>query len=172
MFPFGWGLRGMGNPFQKIDGQPVTTLSGWILTFAVPLLSGVVWSQSAAIERLSQRQVDEQSSLVTALSALDRQIEDHGRDDRARDATVAQLQLEIAKLHAADEQAHVEMNALSDRLESARNERQTGMQALGARLDQGREERRDNVARLQHEIDELRSALGFVDGDTKSSHQR
>jgi len=162
----------MGNPFQKIDGQPVTSLSGWILTFAVPLLSGVVWSQSAAIERLSQRQVDEQSSLVTAVSALDRQIQDHNRDDRERDAAVAQLQLEIAKLHAADDQSRVEISALSDRVESARNERQTALNGLSARLDQGREERRDNIARLQHEIDELRSALGFVDGDTKSSHQR
>jgi len=153
---------------KVVSGQSTSTMSGWILTF----LCGVVFSQSVSIERLSQQQKDQQDSVERSMSALDREIQDHNRDDRQRDASVTQLQLEIAKLHSADEQTHVEMSALGERFDSFRSERKTALEALSARLDQGREERRDSIARLQHEIDELHQALGFVDGDTAKRPQR
>ena len=142
---------------QKVSATSTSTLSGWVLTF----LCGVVFSQAVSIERLSQQ-----------FSSLDRQVQDHNRDDRERDAAVTQLNLDIAKLHAADQQSHTEMIALADRFESFRNERKTALEALSARFDQGREERRDNIDRLQHQIDELRSALGFIDGNTAKRLQR
>jgi len=155
----------MANSFlRKVSSTSTSTLSGWVLTF----LCGIVFSQSVSIERLSQRQQDSQQAEALALSAIDRQIQDHNRDDRERDAYVTQLNLEITRLHATDQQTHIEMSALADRFESFRNERKTALEALTSRFDQGREERRDDIKRLQDEINELRSAIGFVDGDTKT----
>ena len=166
MFPLREGLRGMANSFlQKVvSSQSTSTLSGWVLTF----LCGVVFSQSVSIERLSQQ-----------FSSLDRQVQDHGRDDRERDTTVVQMNLEITRLHAADDRFEIAVKALQQHMDDIRAERNSMIVSLTEKVSQARDERIWQVSDLQRQIDEIRHPGGdargpapLVDGDTAKRPQR
>lgn len=173
----------VSNLFRDTEGK-TWSVAGWIVTVAVPLMAGVLLSQSSALSRLAQRTEDDKLSLTAAIASLDRRIQEHDQNDRERDKALDAINLQLAHLQASDEQFRVEIKLIAERTDAYRIERQSELArveqhindirsernamiaSLTARFDQGRDERLRQIADQQRQIDEIRRSIG-LDGNAQ-----